>query len=390
MRYPRSPRMGGANFSERATERTVVIGGGVAGAAVLAALARAGSDAGEVVLLEGATRLGAHSSGRSAAIFRPAVDDPLTRALALRTLSWLEAAESRPLGRRLLDPVGLVVLEGQDLADPPPAWAQDLTAAGLAEPLDAAGLAERAPHFAPRGARAWWLPRAGRVAAHALVQTLVQEAERHGARVETGARVAGLLTEDGRVTGVRLADGAQLAAETVVLAAGAWSKALGAAVGAEAQLAASTRHLFVARRAAHGDRSDPQPAIEPRLPVVWDDAAGFYVRPYDGELLVCACDKEPADPDAVAPRYTVDQRVERRALELAEAHLAPLGGPLVLSRGWRGLRDVGAGDRPVLGPDPRVPGLAWCAGLGGHGFSIGVAAGEEAARQILAERALRR
>jgi len=368
------------------SERTIVIGGGIAGAAAAAALAREGS-AGphdpprELLLLEAATRLGAHSSGRSAAIFRPAIDAPLTRALALRTLAWLAAAEARPLGRRLLDPVGLVVLEGTSLDAPLPAWAEDLTARGLAEPLDAAGLAARAPHFVPRGARAWWLPQAGRVAAHALVQTLVQEAERRGARVETGTRVERLLCDDGRVHGVLLADGTRIAADTVVLAAGAWSRALGAVVGAGAELATSTRHLFVAR---------PTGAVEPRLPVLWDDAAGFYVRPYDGELLVCACDQEPADADAIAPRYAVDPAVERRALELAEAHLAPLGGPLALARGWRGLRDVGAGDTPVLGPDPRVPGLAWCAGLGGHGFSIGVAAGEEAARQILAERALRR
>jgi glycine/D-amino acid oxidase-like deaminating enzyme len=30
----------------------------------------------------------------------------------------------------------------------------------------------------------------------------------------------------------------------------------------------------------------------------------------------------------------------------------------------------------VIGPDPRLRGFAWCAGLGGHGVSTAVAVGE--------------
>lgn len=346
-----------------------MVGGGIAGASAAYWLARERRGLDEVLLLEGATRLGAHSSGRSAAIHRAAVDDPVTRALALETLAWLEDTPRALAGRRFLDAVGLVVCEGAAEDAPPAAWTADLTERGIAVRLTEDERRARVPHSNARGARAWWLPRAGRVAAHALVQTLSAEAERAGARVQTGVTVRRVVHGAGRVTGVELTDGTHIEAETVVLAAGAWSAELGAAVGCELPLAQSTRHLFVTRPIEHAGAG-----FDPRGPIVWDDAAGFYVRSYDGGLLLCACDQEPARPDDVAPRYRSDPRVAERAGALA-LELLNLAEPVVLDRGWCGLRDRAPDDRPVLGPDPRLAGLAWCAGLGGHGFSMGVAAG---------------
>lgn len=348
--------------------RTLVVGGGIAGAVMLHALSERGEQRGaersELVLLEGAERLGAHSSGRSAAIHRPAIHDPVTRALALETLDWLETRARSELGRAALDPVGLMITEGAAEDAPAAAWAEELLARGIAERVDVVRRASLAPHVRPIGARTWWLPRCGRVAAHALVRGLVEAAERRGAWVETGARVRRVLAEDGAVRGVELADGTVLAAERVVLAAGAWSAALGAGVDCQVPLAASRRHLFVTQALAN---------VDPRLPVVWDDAAGFYARPYDGGLLLCGCDQDPVDPGVLAPRYTVVPEERERTLALA-ARIVPAERPYELDRGWCGLRDVGPGDRPILGPDPRLAGLVWCAGLGGHGFSIGIAA----------------
>lgn len=346
-----------------------MVGGGIAGASAAYWLAREIRGLGEVVLVEGATRLGAHSSGRSAAIHRAAVDDPVTRALALETLEWLEDAPRALAGQRLLDAVGLVVCEGATDDAPPAPWAADLAQRGFAVRLTEPELRARAPHSKARGARAWWLPRAGRVAAHALVQALSTEAERNGARVATGASVRRVLHDAGRVTGVELSDRTRVEADTVVLAAGAWSAQLGAEVGCALPLEQSTRHLFVTRPLGHADGG-----FDPRGPIVWDDAAGFYVRSYDGGLLLCVCDQAPARPDEVAPRYRSDPRVAERASTLA-LELLDLAEPVVIDRGWCGLRDRAPDDRPVLGPDPRLAGLAWCAGLGGHGLSVGVAAG---------------
>jgi D-arginine dehydrogenase len=39
----------------------------------------------------------------------------------------------------------------------------------------------------------------------------------------------------------------------------------------------------------------------------------------------------------------------------------------------------------MLGPDPALPGLHWCAGLGGFGVSCGLAAGEAVAAWLRAD-----
>ncbi len=59
---------------------------------------------------------------------------------------------------------------------------------------------------------------------------------------------------------------------------------------------------------------------------------------------------------------------------LAEAF--PRYGRFVVRRAWAGLRTFAPDGRFVIGPDPRLKGFAWAAGLGGHGVSTAVAVGE--------------
>jgi len=344
--------------------RVIVIGGGIAGAASAYWLAREH----DVLLLERSVVLGAHSSGRSAAIHRAAVDDVVTRALARETYRWHRTPRTEEeLTRDYLDTIGLVIAEGASESSPAPKWAAELTACGEAERLDADELRRIAPLFRPRGARSWWLPNAGRVGATALVHDLIRAATRRGLEVRTNSSVKRILVDQEAVSGVELHDGTHIAADTVVLAAGAWSASLGAAVGCAAPSHPSTRHLFVTHPL------DVQGETR-RTPVMWDDEAGFYTRSYDGGLLLCACDQAPATPDDLAPRYGTDPAMTERVYALATELLA-LESPPEVTRSWCGLRDQMPDDRPLLGPDARLPGLAWCAGFGGHGFSIGVAAG---------------
>jgi D-arginine dehydrogenase len=50
---------------------------------------------------------------------------------------------------------------------------------------------------------------------------------------------------------------------------------------------------------------------------------------------------------------------------------------------WAGLRTLTPDGGFVVGPDPRLPGLCWVAGLGGHGMTTSPAVGELAAALIL-------
>jgi D-arginine dehydrogenase len=51
-------------------------------------------------------------------------------------------------------------------------------------------------------------------------------------------------------------------------------------------------------------------------------------------------------------------------------------------RHWACLRIFAPDRLPVIGPDPRLSGLYWLAGLGGFGMTVGVAAGEQLASTL--------
>jgi glycine/D-amino acid oxidase-like deaminating enzyme len=172
---------------------------------------------------------------------------------------------------------------------------------------------------------------------------------------------------------VRLAGGETLRAEAVVLAAGAWAGALGAAVGSRVALAPTRRHLAI---------EFPVAAARPDAPVVWDLTAGFYARPERGGWLVCVCDRSPVAapdaPEALAPDPAVLARLRESASRF-------LGVTPTREEAWCGLRTMTADDEFALGPDPDVRGLHWVAGLGGAGMGAGWAAGELAAALLCGE-----
>ena len=61
----------------------------------------------------------------------------------------------------------------------------------------------------------------------------------------------------------------------------------------------------------------------------------------------------------------------------------PRFGRFTVRRAWAGLRTFAPDRRFVLGPDPRLKGFVWCAGLGGNGVSTAVAVGEALAGLVL-------
>jgi len=350
-------------------ERIVIVGGGIAGVATAWWLARAGAGR-RVVLVEREDVLGQHSSGRNAAILRTAIPAPATRRLALETMRFLRRPPSGFCAQPLLDPVGLLIAEGE-LGTPLPDWAPDLMQQGEAEVLDPIRARALAPHFQPVGERLWWLPRQGVIDVAALMDAFLRGARRDGVEIRTRTPVLGLHTREGAVQGVRLQGGEVLEARWTVLAAGAWARDLGASVGALLPLRSTRRHILV---------TAPDTAVSPRWPVVWDDRAEFYARPESGGLLVSACDLVDVHPDRCVEddevRLSVAEKVGRLLPELSDAGAAHF---------WAGLRTLTPDDAPRIGPDATVPGLFWVAGLGGHGMGASSGVGRVAAGLLLDE-----
>ncbi len=335
-----------------ASERIVIIGGGVAGLALAQALADRGAG-GRTTLIEAEEGLGQHSSGKNAAILRTAIPAPLTRRLALESAARLRSAHLRA---PLLDEVGLCVA----CAGEPP-WLAEHLEADEVYPVEGRELARLAPHWHPtKGTRVWYLPRQGRIDVAALIEYLAKGARAGGVELRLGEPVRAL--GRGRVT---LAGGETLQADSIVLAAGAWVDTL-----------ARTRLLRVTRR--HLLVTAPDPRVDPRWPVVWDDKAEFYARPESAGLLLSACDISDCEPDGLQSDPSVMALLARKVAaslpDYAEAGAAHF---------WPGLRALAPDDTPLIGPDPHREGLFWMAGLGGHGMSLSLSIGEVAADLLL-------
>lgn len=164
------------------------------------------------------------------------------------------------------------------------------------------------------------------------------------------------------MTGVRLASGERIVAGAVVIAAGAWAEPLGAGCGAPLPLEPRRRHLALL---------EPKSKLDGDAPVVWAVDDEVYLRPDSGGVLASPCDEERWKAE-LPP--TSEAGLELLAKKLAR--VAPRFADASVRRSWACLRTFAPDRAPAIGPDPRVQGLHWLAGLGGHGMTGGVAAGE--------------
>ena len=343
----------------------VVVGGGIAGLAGAWTLAGRGA---RVVLLERERALGLHSTARNAAILRTAMPDASIEALALESARLLREPPPGFADRPLVDECGVVIASPRGLGELAP-WERRLDARADAERLSPARLAELAPHFAIAARAAWLLPREGRVDLAALVAAFERAARERGVEIETGAEALAPLVERGAVRGLRLAGGRELRAGAVVLASGGWAARIGALAGSRVALRPTRRHLAL---------TAPDARVDPRWPVVWTDGEAFYARPEQQGLLVCACDEVDVDPD----RLEVVAEVQAEIAAKAARAMPSLGAP-ALARTWAGVRTLTADGRFAIGRDPDVEGLAWIAGLGGHGITCCFAVARLAAASLL-------
>jgi D-arginine dehydrogenase len=340
----------------------ILIGGGVAGLSTAAHLAWSGARG--VVLLERESQLGVHSSGLNAAILRTSTPDPATNALLREGAAFLREPPPGFAALPLVEPVGLV------LANEKPG---SVRGGDGGEALDDAALSLHAPHFAPEvppgGLRVRLFAGEGRLDIAALVEGFARAARAGGVAIETGARVERLTVEGGAVVGVRLSSGEELRAPQTAICAGGWASSLGASAASRVELEPKRRHLLV---------TPEDQRVDPRWPVVWDDAAGFYARPESGGLLLSACDEATVVPDHCHADPAAVEGILAKA-----ARLLPSLEDLCAAHLWCGMRTFADDSRFVVGPDPDVPGLSWVAGLGGHGMGASPAVGRLAAARLL-------
>ncbi len=352
--------------------RVVVIGGGIAGLSVAWQLA-ADHD---VIVLEQNGQPGAEATAQNAGMVRRLIHDPYERRLALRAADfyadpgpdWDDLSPSRRTGAVL----GLAY-DHLHLHD---AIADGRVFGVRAESVDPRRLAEVAPALA--GAplvQAWYLPDERIADPHAVLTGLLRGLRRMGGELRCDAGVSELMVRAGRIVGVRTPEG-DVGADSVVLAAGAWSGTLAARAGL-------SRPLLVLRRTLL--QSVAQPLSHRDHPWCWIDDAGIYARPEAGGWLCSPCD-ETRDPPRPGPGSAGP--TEPLAIALAGDKLARFMPALAGTRwqgGWTGLRTFAPDRLPMLGEDPELAGLWWTTALGGFGVTCGFAAGEAVATWMRGE-----
>lgn len=121
----------------------------------------------------------------------------------------------------------------------------------------------------------FYTPTDGRANSVDVTMALAAGARARGARIHEGTPVSDVLTEGTRVTGVRTPVG-DIRADKVVLAAGMWSRQLGAKLGVPVPLQAAEHYYLL---------TDAIAGVTPEMPVVEDPDTYTYVREEGGGLL---------------------------------------------------------------------------------------------------------
>ncbi|MCY7339287.1 MAG: FAD-binding oxidoreductase [Sphingomonas bacterium] len=328
----------------------LIIGGGIAGAGLGAALAGRR----RVLLVEAEDQCGRHATGRSAAFWLESYGGPAVIPLSRASHDFLA-------GHGWLRTRGAIHLARAYVFDSLPAL----------ERLDRAALEARIP-----GLRFAWQhgrdePSCADIDVAALHAHYLAELRRGGGQVRTAAGLVAAVW-DGKTWIATLAEGARVTASILVNAAGAWADPV-AKIAAVAPLGITPkrRTMVQLRVGQNGLR---------HLPLVADADGGFYFKGEgDRSIWLSPHDETDSAPcDAAAEEIDVATAIAR----FEQVVDWPVEA---VERRWAGLRSFAPDRIPVYGFDRAQPGFFWCVGQGGFGIQTAPAASALAAALLLGD-----
>jgi glycine oxidase len=232
--------------------------------------------------------------------------------------------------------------------------------------LSAAATRAKEPRLAGKIAGALFSPQDHQVDNRKLAQALRIAAEAAGANILEHRPVREIVAQGGRAKGVLLEDGTAVAADIVVLAAGAWSRMIG---GLPPDRRPPVRPVKGQMFSLRMDASTPL-----LTHVLW--APSVYLVPRrDGRLIVGATVEEKGFDDTITAGGML-------ALLEAAWRAVPAVEELPIEEIWVGHRPGSRDDAPILGPGP-LDGLFYATGHHRNGILLAPITADAMARLIL-------
>lgn len=357
--------------------RVVVIGAGIVGSACALAAARAGCDV--IVLERGQVASGTTSRGEGNVLLSDKGPGPELQLATASRRCWSQWGQQLGTDALELDAKGGLVVASEPAALPPlRAFAAAQAAAGVqVEEVDDPQSLE--PHLAPGVAGALLYPQDAQVQPVLAAAAILGAARRLGVDYRPGVEVVGVVRgRDGSARGVTCADGVSVAADAVVNAAGTWGGPVSTLLGAKVPVLPRKGFILV---------TEPAPDLVRRKVYSADYVANVAASTEGLETSVVVESTRAGTILIGASRERVgfDTSMSPRTVALLAAQatrLFPVLRDLQLMRVYRGFRPYCPDHLPVIGPDPRVPGVIHACGHEGAGIGLAPATGELVAAHL--------
>jgi len=339
----------------------MIIGGGVIGVSTAFHLTEAGVS--DVILLESES-LGSGSTCKAAGGIRAQFSDHINVELGKRSLHAFRNFARRPGGEIDLHQVGYLFLldNPADLAffeqsvalqnelGVPSRIVTPAEAAALSPLIDTSGLIAAA--FSPTD---------GHCTPESVVLGYATAARQRGARLVPNCPVLGINVRPDGGFEVRTAAG-RISADTVICAAGAWSRQVGQWVGVELPVTPLRRQVAV---------TGPVSDLPGNLPMTIDFSSTLYFHAEGRGLLIGM-----SDPDE-KPGFKLNWSPEwLPRLGEAMSHRAPRLLDCGIASGWAGLYEVTPDHNALIGEADADGRFLYATGFSGHGFLMAPAVGE--------------
>ena len=347
----------------------LVIGGGIIGCSIAYHLAKSGEK--DVVLLEKAS-LTEGATWHAAGLVGQLRSSRNTTLMLKRSVAMYDRLEAetglafdwKKVGSLRLAATKERLLEAQRLTTMARSFDLEM------EIISATEAKELFPYIDTRGLEgAAFIPSDGHVDPAGLCQAIAAGARKYGAQIRQGIKVTDFEISNGRITKVMTSDG-DFEAETVVLAAGMWSRELADKLGV-AVPACAVEHQYIVTEPL------PDPELVKRLPTLRDPERLVYYKPDAGGRLVIGGYEEGTLPfgDQGIPGEFVRQLLPDNLDRFAPlAELAALVTPVINEVG---IRTVINGPIPYSADGDFV--MGWAPNLSNlmlsTGFLYGIAAG---------------